>query len=223
MTRDQLDDLLDASAPAARTIASSDVRAMALDARATVRPSAPRRRTKAGVAAVCALALVLGGGGVAVAAGLISWPENLQNPDTSFAFDVPSGRACEVRLVVEPVAEQPDDPSPDRDEAAAIQAEVTQWLRSVDLQASLDLETARDQATRILAEQHEAGMTIVIGTDGWLADAALADRAPDADDVEAFAVDRAVRAAMAGHLIRAGYPEDVWEFSAEGGVKCATQ
>ncbi|MGF6821250.1 hypothetical protein M2317_000136 [Microbacterium sp. ZKA21] len=223
MTRDQMDDLLDASAPTAQTIAPSDVRAMVLEARTQAPPSRPRRRTKAGLAAVSALALVLGGGGVAVAAGIITWPDNLQNPDTSFAFEVPSGRACEVRLVVEPVAQQPDDPSPDRDAAAAVQAEATQWLRSVDLQASIDLETARNQAERILTEQHEVGMTIVIGADGWLADAALADRAPDADDVEAFAVDRAVRAAMAAHLAQAGYPEGDWVFSSDGGVKCATQ
>lgn len=222
MTRDQLDDMLDASAPAARTIASSDVRAMVLDARNHRGSSRPRRRVKAGAAAVSILALVLGGGGVAVAAGLISWPDNLQSPDTSFDFEVPSGRACEVRLVVEPVADTPEDPSPDRDAAAAVRDEVTHWLRSVDLRAGLDLESARGEAQRILDEQREVGMTVAISADGWLADTVIADGTPDADDVEAFAVDRAVRAALTAHLADAGYPENIWEFGAEGGVKCAT-
>ncbi|MFB7250529.1 hypothetical protein [Microbacterium sp. NPDC056234] len=223
MTRDKLDDLLDASAPAVRTIASSDVRAMVLDARAQERPDRPRRRVRAGAATASVLALVLGGGGAAVAAGLISWPEHLQNPDTSFAFEVPSGRACEVRLVVDPVAAQPDDPSPDRDAAAAVRDEVAQWLRSDDLRARLDLGAARSEAQRILADQRESGMTIVIGADGWLTDARFSDRAPDADDLEAFAVSRAVGSALTAHLTRAGFDDNVWEFSTDGGVKCAVQ
>ena len=66
-------------------------------------------------------------------------------------------------------------------------------------------------------------MTVRIGADGWLTDAAVTPGHPDADDARAFAVDRAVRAAMTEHLVSAGFPEDTWAFSANGGVKCAAE
>lgn len=223
MDTEQLDGLLQASAPAIRNIDQIDIRAMLADARAEARPARPRRRVSVGVGAAAALALIIGGGGVAVASGLVSWPSGFEDPDGSYAFTLPSGRACEVRLIVEDRT-SPSEPSPDDATTRGVQDSVTDWLREGALDRDLDLETADAEAVRILAEQRESyGMTVLIGADGWLADAALAPGRPDADDVRAFAVDRAVRAAMVEHLASSGFPENTWTFGTDGGVKCETE
>lgn len=204
------------------------VRAMIEDADVTARPVQPRRRVTAGITVAAALALVIGGGGVAVASGLVPWPSGFEDPDGSYAFTLPSGRACEVRLVIgapEPV----EDPSAEVDRSADteaqrdVQEEVARWLRAGALDEDLDLPAAQAEVAAVYDEQADVGMTVLIGADGWLADAATATGRPDADDAYAFAIDRAVVAAMTTHLREQGFPENTWTFGSDGGVKCAAE
>lgn len=220
MDTEQLDESLRASAPVAMSIDRIDIGAMMADARTEARPDRPRRRIRVGVGAAAALALIIGGGGVAVASGLVSWPSGFEDPDGSYAFTLPSGRACEVRLIVE---DRTSASEPGAHDAATrdVQKSVTSWLREGALDHDLDLDAADAEVTRILSEQEKSyGMTVLIGDDGWLTDAALTPGRPDADDARAFTVDRAVRAAMSEHLVEAGFPESTWTFGTDGGVKC---
>lgn len=217
---DPIDDLLDRSAPALADRGSAreaGLTQMASDARDTVRP-AKRTRRRTGILAVALSgALLVCGGGVAVAAGLVEWPAGFEDPDSSFAFTLPSGRACEVRLVVEDVEREPAEGE------SRAQEEVDRWLNSVDLQAVLDVDAAEHEAKAILASQNAVGMTVVIGEDGWLTDASREDHEPTPDDVRAFAIDRAVGSAMREHLNSIGLPANEWTFGADGGVKCAAE
>lgn len=217
---DSLDDVLDCSAPSLADRGSARdaaLRQMATDARDTVRPRRTVRRRRTAVTAALVGAFVVGSGGVAVAAGLVDWPTGFENPDSSFAFTVPSGRACEVRLVVtEPSAEAAGGEN-------RAQEEIDRWLNSVDLWTELDMPAAEQESARIMQEQRSDGMTIRIGTDGWLSDASLDGGDPDADDVYAFAVNRAVGAALRDHLTAVGIDENEWVFGADGGVKCAAE
>lgn len=225
MDDDPLNGILDASAPRARALEKSVVRTMMAEAEAeaSARPARSRRRAKVGLAAAASLALVIGGGGVAIASGLVTWPSNLENPDAAFEFDVPSGRACEFRLIVTPRESTAADSSADEVLADDVQGEVVRWLRSGAVRSALDLDAARSEVEQIYAEQGAVGMTVAIGAHGWLEDTAVAEGVPDADDAEAFAVDRATRMALREHLASAGYPESSWDFSTDGGVKCAAE
>ncbi|PRB18970.1 hypothetical protein [Microbacterium sp. MYb62] len=229
MDDDLFDDGLARSNPATvtrRPDLDVALRAMVRDAEDTARPVRPRRRATVGVAAATALALVIGGGGVAVASGLVSWPGGFEDPDGAYSFSLPSGRACEVRLIIgdpatidDPTAEV--DRSTDTETQRALQDEVAQWLRGGALDRALNLPAAEAEVRAIYDEQAVVGMTVIIGADGWLEDAASVPGRPDADDIHAFAVDRAVGEAMTAHLKERGFPENSWTFSSEGGVKCA--
>ncbi len=223
MDDDRLHRMLDASAPTARALDESVVRMMMTDAETVARPSRRRRRVRVGLTAAASLALLIGGGGVAIASGLVSWPTGFEDPDGSYAFTLPSGRACEVRLIVDEQTD-PNEPSPDDAATRAVQDSVQIWLREGALDRDLDIAAADAEAERILAEQaEEYGMTVLIGPDGWLTDAAVAPGRPDADDTRAFAVNRAVHAAMVAHLTDAGFPEEAWLTGTDGGVKCAAE
>lgn len=229
MDEDLFDDRLAQASPVTvtrRPDLDVALRAMADDAEATARPAQPRRRSTAGITAAAALALVIGGGGVAVASGLVSWPVGFEEPDGAYSFTLPSGRACEVRLVIgtpgaieDPAAEE--DRSTDTKMQTALQDEVAQWLRGGALDRDLDLTTAEAEVATVYEEQAAVGMTVIIGADGWLEDSASVPGRPDADDIRAFAVDRAVGAALTEHLKERGIPETSWTFSSDGGVKCA--
>ena len=217
---DSLDDLLDRSAPALADRGSTRDTAlaqMAADARDTVHPPNRPRRRHTAIAAALAATFLIGGGGVAVAAGLVDWPAGFEHPDSSFAFTLPSGRACEVRLIVE----DPNAEAADGENRA--QAEIERWLASIDLWDELDMHTAERDAARIVHEQQAAGMVIRIGSDGWLTDAPVDGGEATPDDLYAFAVDRAVRDAMSDHLSTSGIRESEWSFSTDGGVKCAAE
>lgn len=95
---DPIDELLDRSAPALADRGSArgaGLTQMVSDARDTARPRRRSRRRAGILAATLSGALLVGGGGVAVAAGLVEWPVGFEDPDSSFAFTLPSGRACE--------------------------------------------------------------------------------------------------------------------------------
>lgn len=231
MDDDLFDDRLAQSSPATASRGphfETAVRTMIEDAEATVRPAPPRRRTAAGISIAAALALVIGGGGVAVASGLVSWPSGYEHPDGAYAFTAPSGRACEVRLVIgapEPVEDSSaeGDRSDDTEAQREVQEEVARWLRAGALDEDLDLPAAKTEVAAIYAEQADVEMTVLIGADGWLTDAATVTGRPDADDAYAFAVDRAVVAAMTEHLREQGFSENTWTFGSDGGVKCAAE
>lgn len=218
MNRDPLDDLLDRSAP--RTVAPSselrgDIALVASDARREVglrrRPAVP-----VAVAAGVAIAL-LTGSGVAVASGLISWEPEYDNPDNAFTFTLPSGRACESRLIVEAGI---GGPGPDQSERERIDTELREWLTQVDVRSGLDLSAARAVDER-LAKEHP-DHTVVIADEGWLTDV---QRSPDTrsdDDVYAFVVDRALRAALQARMaviLEQGNGADT-EWSVGGGIMC---
>lgn len=217
---DPIDDLLDHSAPTLADRGSARDAALAQmvrDARDTVRPSIRPRRRHTALAAALAGVFLVGGGGVAVAAGLVDWPSGFESPDSSFAFTLPSGRACEVRLIVdEPNAEAANGEN-------RAQEEIERWLTSVDLWDELDMTSAERDTARIIQEQEAAEMTIRIGSDGWLTDASIDGGEATPDDLYAFAVNRAVGTSIRDHLTAAGLLESEWSFSTDGGVKCAAE
>ncbi|MEJ1921300.1 hypothetical protein [Microbacterium sp. KHB019] len=96
MTRDALDDLLDAAAPPAATVDDRDVLAMVTDARKEVRV-APRAKRAAVITGVLAI-LMAGGAGVATASSDWLWGDGLENPDRSYAYTSPTWGECEIRF-----------------------------------------------------------------------------------------------------------------------------
>lgn len=221
MNDDRLDVLLGSAAPAPLAVDQSDVRRMMAEARVLAGPAPAPRRGRIALAAAAALALVIGGGGVAVASGLVTWPSALEKPDAEFNFTLSSGRQCEFRMLVVPMDAEGDEGS-DLQLMREIEADVAGWLRDGDLLSRLDLAAARVEADRILEEQAKVGMTVSIGGDGWLEDAALSD-AIDPDAREALTIDRAVRHGMVDHLTASGFPKNTWTFISDGGVKCAAE
>lgn len=218
---DPIDDLLERSAPVLVDRGSAHDAALAqmvADARDTVSPEHRPRRRRTALAAALAGALVVGGGGAAVAAGLVDWPSGFENPDNAFAFTLPSDRACEVRLVVE----EPDVEAADGENRA--QEEIDRWLNSVDLWAELDIPAAEAEVAQIIGDQKaDSGMTIRLDSDGWLADVSLDGGEATPDDLYAFAVNRAIGAAMREQLATVGISENEWIFGTDGGVKCAAE
>lgn len=82
MSREQLDEMLDASAPVDRTIDARDVRAMVNAARFEGSPRRRRRRTAVLTGALAML--LIGGAGIATATSEWSWSDGLENPDRSY-------------------------------------------------------------------------------------------------------------------------------------------
>lgn len=104
-SRDRLDVLLDSSVPDAVTITDAITRDMdtaTAMAESQVTSERPRPRRTPRLAVAFGLAVLLtGGAGAAVAAGGFDWLPWAQDPDVSYPFTLPSGRECEVRLVLE--------------------------------------------------------------------------------------------------------------------------
>ncbi|MGW8483950.1 hypothetical protein ACWGJP_12525 [Microbacterium sp. NPDC055903] len=127
MNGDRLDQLLDASAPAAAEVAQAEFRAMITDARAEVVPDRPCAKKTALATGVLAL-LMLGGAGVATASGDWLWGEGLNNPDRSYTYTAPTWGQCEIRFSG---YETPD---------VFIQADVNriidEWFATTDVEAA---------------------------------------------------------------------------------------
>lgn len=106
-TDDRLDLLLDRSRPSALTIDKNLARTMNLVADvAYTRVAAERPRTRKTprlAVAVGLAALLTAGGGTAFAVGSFNWAPWAQDPDATYAFTLPSGRACEERVVFKQV------------------------------------------------------------------------------------------------------------------------
>lgn len=104
-THDRLDLLLERTAPTTLSIGDDLTRAMdhmSRGARAQVTAEQPRGRRTPRLAAGVGLAVLLtGGAGAAVAAGGFEWLPWAQDPDAASVFTLPSGRECELRMVVE--------------------------------------------------------------------------------------------------------------------------
>lgn len=104
---EELSRVLDASAPA--VVPHSDELVSDLDravSEARVHVLSDRVRVRGGarrglVALGLAVLLVGGGATAAVATGGFSWLPWAQNPDVAYSFTLPSGRACEERVVLE--------------------------------------------------------------------------------------------------------------------------
>lgn len=105
-TPDNLDMLLARSAPTPLRVDADLDRTMdqvAHDARAQASAERPRsaRRTPRLVAGVSLAVLLTGGAGAAAAAGGFEWLPWAQEPDAAYVFTLPSGRECELRVVVQ--------------------------------------------------------------------------------------------------------------------------
>ena len=102
---DPLGLLLERSAPSTLRVGDDLTRAMnhaAYTARAQVTAEQPRTRRMPRLVAGVGLAVLLtGGAGAAVAAGGFEWLPWAQDPDAAYVFTLPSGRDCELRVVVE--------------------------------------------------------------------------------------------------------------------------
>lgn len=96
MDTDTLDALLDASAPAMRTLEPREIRALSSRARTRARRGRRRARTAALTGAVGLL--LVGGTGFAVASGDWVWIDGLENPDRSYAYTAPTWGECELRV-----------------------------------------------------------------------------------------------------------------------------
>lgn len=125
MTRDDLDDLLDASTPAARTLEKRVIRAMVVEARGEVR-TAPRAKRAALISGALAL-LMAGGAGVAVAADFFDWA-NLNNPIGSYTYQLPSGATCDVVFGDVQIVERKDGERRDQ-----IERDLRNWFETTDV------------------------------------------------------------------------------------------
>lgn len=126
MIRDQLDELLDASAPPRATIEAHDARAMAIAAQREVRR--PRRTRRTAVLSGALAVLLIGGTGVATATSEWLWSDGLESPDRSYTYTAPTWGACEIRFSA---------PEPDN---IFIRAEVNriidEWFATADVEAA---------------------------------------------------------------------------------------
>lgn len=120
-----------------------------------------RRTTPRAAAIATMLALGLGGAGVAAAAALTDWKPWqpwVQNPDGVVHFTLPSGKACEYRMVV-----RSGDPA----DVSALE----DFLRTTDVLAAADIDST---LARITASEgiyrDEDGDHVVPATEMWSED-----------------------------------------------------
>ncbi len=191
MIRETLDDLIDSSAPAVLPdpgLREVDLRATVREARRASRPTNRRRRRATWIAVGSVLAATSVVGGVAVASTMMphGFDDPWVNADYSHTFSLPSGRGCEMRLMVV-------DDEGGRDLSDA-ELRLSGWLASRDVWGLMDLDAARAQDARE-AELHP-GQTLLLDENGRLGDvqANPAERSPD--DIYANVVSIAMTAAV---------------------------
>jgi len=124
--------------PMADAVPDSILDEMVQGARWAVRASRHRRVTPRSVAIGTVLVLTLGGAGAAAAATISGWEPWAENPDAVVHFTLPSGTACEYRMVAK-------DTSTPADFTAA-----RDYLKSTDVLALADVE---GQLARVTAAQ----------------------------------------------------------------------
>lgn len=212
---EEMGPLLDRSAPTAPAddALRAAITAMVTDARVEAGGAAraPRVRSRAVKLAVIGTiaAAIVGAGGVAVAASLISWGPEYANPDTEFSVTLPSGRMCEARYVVVPAY---PDGGP---EAPVVNQELQAWLSAQDF-ANVDLAPGE----RLVAQFDAEGPnnTLVIAPDGSLADVAEPPSTRTEDDTYVFVLRMAVNAEMRRGLEELGMNPDGASLLAD--IKC---
>ncbi|WP_144795243.1 hypothetical protein [Microbacterium paludicola] len=196
MTRDALDDLLDAAAPPAATVDDRDVLAMVADARKEVRV-APRAKRAAIISGVLAFVMA-GGAGVATAAEYFDWA-SLNNPIDSYTYEVPSGATCDVVFGDLRIVERRD-----RERRDQIEADLRAWFERTDVVAiAIDNVDEYIDARRTGLE--EAGETV--------------DRNPSSYDIDmeyAHAVDGSISDQVMDELHRLGYDDEIEGYGAQG-------
>lgn len=135
MTRDQLDDLLNASAPAAHGLDDHDARAMISAAAAAAIVDAPLRhvprpgRKRRAVMLSGALVLLFAGGaGVAAATSDWLWGDGLESPDRSYHYTSPTWGECEIRFSTI-TTRNPLDQAP-------VTRIVDEWFETTDVEAA---------------------------------------------------------------------------------------
>lgn len=98
---DPFDELLTRSAPRA-TAPTPELREeltrMAVASVAERRPSGARRRLRIAAGAGIASLALFAGAGTAAATGVIEWGPWAQDPDVVYAYTLPSGEGCELRV-----------------------------------------------------------------------------------------------------------------------------
>lgn len=174
-------------------------------ARPAKTPRRPRRRWI--VAGATAVVLAVGGGALGNGA-VAEWmlPHVLDprwdNAEFMHSFTLPSGRGCQIRVMV-----VDKDGGPD---LTAHGIEFSEWLAANDLWPMLDWDAARAEDDRMV-RLHGDESTMVLEQNGRLADAPVFPAARTPDDVEASIVAIAVNAAV-DHAIEAqgrAYPDVV--------------
>lgn len=201
--RDRLDQMLERSAPTPLRVDADLHRAMdqvASAARAQVSAEQPRaaRRTPHLLAGIGLAVLLTGGAGAAVAAGGFEWLPWAQDPDAAYAFTLPSGRECELRVVVE----QTED--------------VGDWDAFVADVGHLAVESSAVErwVDQIRSDPH--AIIPVLDADGQREEAGPAAE-PSQDDVYATAHNVAMREAVTQRAEEAGV---VWGYGGDEQLQC---
>ncbi|MEW1835986.1 hypothetical protein [Microbacterium sp. NPDC079995] len=197
MNPNRLDELLTRSAPSTyTTMAADDVRAAVQEARAEGLPRSPRRRRFGLAAAAASVAGLTAIGGVAWAASTM--PQGFDDPwaaaDYRHSFELPSGRGCELRVMV--VDDQGGRKLDVQSEA------VSRWIAAADFWGALDFDAARAKDAEDAATN--PAQTLVLDANGRLGDSQTAPADRTADDIFASVVSLASDAALNAGLAEQG-------------------
>ncbi len=202
MTRDALDDLLDASAPAP-TLDKRDVRAMVADARREVRV-APRAKRAAAITGVLAL-LMAGGAGVATAADYFDWAPWAQDPVGAYTYELPSGAACEVRFGNVQIVDRKD-----RDRREEIEQDLREWFNGTDV-AGAALADVNDYIADSRAGEHKMQLE-----DGSQVPAGYGTPYYDADLEYQAALSQSIDDKVMAESERLGYADEIASLEGHG-------
>lgn len=196
MNPNRLDELLTQSAPATFTaMPEPDVRAAVQDARSEGLRRRPRRKRLGLLAAAASVAGLTAIGGVAWASTM---PQGFDDPwaaaDYQHSFELPSGRGCELRVMVV-------DENGGRELDAKSDA-LSRSIAGADFWGDLDLDAARVQD----AEEAAANptQTLVLDDSGRFGDAQISPADRTEDDVFVSIVSIASDAALSAELAEHG-------------------
>ncbi|MGZ0710910.1 hypothetical protein ACWPKO_21545 (plasmid) [Coraliomargarita sp. W4R53] len=196
--RDPLDDLLNQSAPT--QVENVELQSQfATMVREAQREAAPRRTRAAWRLAVGAglSVLLVGGAGAAVAGGIFNWEPWAEDPDISYSFTLPSGIACETRVLIDSAPDQGGAGIPTPSVGAE---QFRSWAQTTDLFALADVNARLAELTQnggmpadlAPLRQGEPQLMVVLESGGGLDVVPKTASGPSADDLYAHAVDLAM-------------------------------